>query len=336
MHRRTRLPEDLLALAKSQSGVLSRDQALAGGLSRDAFFGLTRNWIRLAHGIYLVTPTFEAPPFTARVWAGVLLGGTGARVAGTTAALLQGLADHLSPDHRDAGTHRDPAAVIDVLVPGCSRRPQAGFRIHREEPGHRVTSDRREPPRTRIEDTVLDLCAEGSTQEEVITWLTRAHQRRLTTPDRLSRRLAERRALRNRRLIQAVLADVATGVTSHLEHEAVARVFRPHGLPAFRLQARTGATGRIADAAFERYRVLIELDGRLGHVEEGMWRDRIRDNAHTAQNWVTLRFGWWEVLHDPCAVAAQISQVLIARGWDGTPDRCSNCRNRRGPEAFVG
>lgn len=65
--------------------------------------------------------------------------------------------------------------------------------------------------------------------------------------------------------------------------------------------------------------------GRIGHVEEGMWRDRKRDNAHAVVGWLTLRFGWWEVVNSPCAVAADIAAVLRARGWTGLIRACANC-----------
>lgn len=81
--------------------------------------------------------------------------------------------------------------------------------------------------------------------------------------------------------------------------------------------------------AYEEFALLIELDGRIGHVEEGMWRDRKRDNAHAIVGWLTLRFGWWEVVNAPCAVATQIVAVLRARGWRGQLRGCSVCGSVR-------
>ncbi len=74
-----------------------------------------------------------------------------------------------------------------------------------------------------------------------------------------------------------------------------------------------------------RSNVLIELDGRIGHVGEGMWRDRRRDNAHARLSQLTLRYGWQEVCDEPCAIALEVFEVLISRGCGGYPDRCGRC-----------
>ncbi len=285
--------------------------------------GLTEDWCRLAPGVYLAGPTGVAAPFLARVWAGVLLGGDGARAWSMTAALLDGLADPgvEGSERVDAGA----AEVVHVIVPGRDVGPHPGFAFARERPGVRLPSRSIDPARTRIEDTTLDLCAAADTDQDVITWITRACQRRLTTPERLARRLEERTRVRRRRLIRTVLVDASQGVTSHLELRALRTVFRPHGLP-FQLQARLGA--RIADAMCREFAVIVELDGRVGHTEEGAFRDRHRDNLHAAAGLVTLRFGWWDLVNDPCGVAQEIRAVLVARGWSAPPPPCSRCRRR--------
>jgi hypothetical protein len=35
-----------------------------------------------------------------------------------------------------------------------------------------------------------------------------------------------------------------------------------------------------------------------------------------------LRYGWRDVVGDPCGVAAQVAVLLTARGWSGTPQPC--------------
>jgi len=179
-----------------------------------------------------------------------------------------------------------------------------------------------------LEDTVIDLCAEGA-PAEVITWITKAVQRRLTTPAHLLAALRARHAVRHRYLIEQVLSDAVTGVHSQLEYRFDRDVARSHGLPPGQRQFRVQATKRFADVAYEEFRLLIELDGRIGHVEEGMWRDRKRDNAHAVVGWLTLRFGWWEILRSPCGVAADIAAVLRGRGWTGQLRGCSVCGSVR-------
>jgi very-short-patch-repair endonuclease len=311
-----------MELARCQAGVLSRAQLLGLGVSAHRIERLSVTWMRLARGVYLIGPDVGAPPWLARVWAGVLLGGEGSRAAGPTAAALQGLS---SPEElaTGPGAARTPPP-IHVLVPGRHIGPHRGFVFSRERPGSRLRSPAGDPPRTRIEDTTLDLCASADKVGSV-TWLTRACQRRLTTAQRLRRRALDRPALRHRSLVLEILQDVGAGATSQLEYRALREVLRPHGLPGVRLQHRTGTGNRVADAAVEAHRVLIEFDGRVGHVEEGAFRDRHRDNAHTLDGWVTLRFGWSDVSADPCGVAAQIARLLLARGWPGPFRTCPRC-----------
>ncbi len=78
--------------------------------------------------------------------------------------------------------------------------------------------------------------------------------------------------------------------------------------------------------AYRQYLLIIELDGWVGHVDQGRHRDRRRDNEHATSGALTLRFGWEEVTGEPCAVARDVAEVLVARGWSGFPVSCPGCR----------
>jgi len=52
-----------------------------------------------------------------------------------------------------------------------------------------------------------------------------------------------------------------------------------------------------------------------------------RDNQFALIEWITLRYGWYDVVHRPCLVAHQIAAALVARGWGGLPARCHHCVN---------
>jgi very-short-patch-repair endonuclease len=318
MQPRRTLPAAAVELARRQSGVLSRTQATQLGLSARVLQRLTSDWDRLGRGVYYLGRAVGDAPWSARVWGGILLGGDGARAGMLTAAVLDGLA---GADERIAG--QQSTDEITILVQ-AKVHPRAGFRFVRETAGLRLPSPSSEPTRTRIEDTVVDLCAHGD-DTSVVTWLTRACQRRLTTPDRLRRRASERGPFRHRLLVLDILGEVRLGATSTLELRALRHVLRPHGLPRVQLQRRTGARGRVADAAFVEFGVLVEFDGRIGHAEEGAFRDMERDNLHVLDGWVTLRFGWWDVVNRPCAVAAQIARLLQQRGWSGALAACARC-----------
>lgn len=302
----------LRELAREQAGVISRAQAVESGLTRHVIDRLraSGSWQVLGPGVYW---THRVPTsWLGRAWAGVLIGGPESALAGRAAAVLHGLAE-------------GEPLPIRILVPHGTRlvdRPWVRFQRQRDNVRMRVTPAL--PPRSPVEDTVLDLCAEGE-PADVVSWVTTAVQRRLTSPARLLAALRARRAIQHRKLIEEILDDAQSGVHSPLEYRFGRDVLRSHGLPPGRRQFRIVRTKRLADVAYEEFRLLVELDGRIGHVEGGMWRDRKRDNAHAVAGWLTLRFGWRELVQEPCAVAADIAGVLRDRGWTGRLRTCPAC-----------
>jgi hypothetical protein len=104
-------------------------------------------------------------------------------------------------------------------------------------------------------------------------------------------------------------------------------VERPHGLPrGDRQQSRRGLP-YASDVGYDDYQLLVELDGRKGHECVGLFRDMKRDNQFALIEWITLRYGWFDVVHRPCVIAFEIAAALVARGWTGLPTRCFRCVN---------
>ncbi|MET3804329.1 very-short-patch-repair endonuclease [Nakamurella sp. UYEF19] len=312
MYTRKPVPPGLIRLAGAQAGVVSRPQVIGFGLPDNVVDRLIVQgiWGRLESGIYLV-PDVE-PSWLAMVWAGLMIGGADARAAGPTAAALQGLTD-------------ERTLPLDVLVPVGTRLAAREWVVFRQErAGVRSISTRSEPPCTRVEDTVLDLCAAGS-PAACVEWITSAIQRRLTTADALSRAMQRRARMRHRKVMIGVIADAASGVHSSLEHSYLHQVELAHSLAEGRRQrGRPGGAGFI-DVTYEKFALVVELDGRIGHVGEGKLRDSRRDNHHTAKGMRTLRYGWHEVTQEPCAVAMEVAEVLLQQGWTGYPTRCPSC-----------
>ena len=214
---------------------------------------------------------------------------------------------------------------VEILVPAGTRLTARDWVLFRQErTGVRFTSTRTEPPCTRIEDTVLDLCAGGS-PGDCVEWITTAVQRRLTSADALSRALQRRTRIPHRKLITGLIADAAAGVHSSLEHGYLRDVERAHSLAEGRRQRTRPGGGGFVDVMYEDFALVTELDGRIGHTGEGRFRDRRRDNHHTRAGFRTLRFGWHEVTNQPCAVALEVAEVLIAQGWTGYPTKCPHC-----------
>jgi hypothetical protein len=76
------------------------------------------------------------------------------------------------------------------------------------------------------------------------------------------------------------------------------------------------------DVRYERYQLIVELDGRAAHPGQERWRDIHRDNASAADGCVTLRYSWSDVTLRTCEVAAEVGRVLRSRAWIGQLRPC--------------
>jgi hypothetical protein len=147
-------------------GVITREQALHAGLSRNAIVSKVRHDRRLQvyRGVYA---TFTGPiGRDARLWAVVLYAGPGARLSHETAAELIRLTDRPSP-------------LIHVSI-ASERRvvPPKGVAIHRSaslETNWRFA--RGVPPHTFAEETVIDLVHAATNLDDVIASVTTAFAR---------------------------------------------------------------------------------------------------------------------------------------------------------------
>lgn len=308
----TSLDRALAALAGSQCGILTRDQVLVLGYTDDYVRARLEGgqWARLHPG---VVATFTGPlTRQAVVWAAVLYAGEGATLSHHTAAEVHRLVDEVDDE-------------IHVTVPvGRRVRSRRGVHIHY---AHRLPDTRDEsrvPAVVNVNDTVLDLVDVSHRPKEAIDWVTRACQRRRSNPQRLRAALALRKKIRWRPMVEAALTDIADGAETPLELAYLRKVERAHGLPTATRQRhrRSGGRSQWIDVEYSAFCLRVELDGRIGHVGDGAFRDRRRDNASAVEGFATLRFGWPDVYHDHCATAGQVAGVLTAKGWTGQLRRC--------------
>jgi hypothetical protein len=269
-------------------------------------------WQPLHPGVYA---TFSGIPGRgAWLWAALLAVGPGAVLSHQTAAELLGLSDKpTSPIHVTVPAQRHLVAVSGVCLHRSARAIEAVLGGSR-------------PPRTRVEETVLDLTQTAKTFDDVCGWVTRAIARELTDETRLDAAMKARQRLRWRNDLQQLVAAAAGGDHSVLEFRYHRDVERAHGLPESVRQVaftmRDGRRGR-RDRVYEPYGVVIELDGRLAHSPEDQWKDKTRDNAAAADGKQSLRYGWSQVKWQPCQTAAEVARVLRRRGWGGRPRPCS-------------
>jgi predicted transcriptional regulator of viral defense system len=298
------LTDELRELARAQSGALTRGQALSGGLTRTMIrFQVEQGrWQRLQTGVYAV---YSGPPTRLTVlWGAVLRAGSGAVLSHYTAAELSGLTDR-------------PSALVHVAVPGdryVERIP--GIVVRRSSRIGAAAHPVLTPPRTRLEETVLDLAGLAATLDDACGWITRALGRRLTTQAQLQEAMALRARLRWRRQLTQALTAEWGGLHSSLEYRYLRNVERPHLLPPGTRQARArqGRGTIYRDVLYDQYALAVELDGRAAHPGDRRWLDIQRDNA-AADGIVTLSYGWFDVTERPCQVAAQVARALQLRGY---------------------
>lgn len=304
-------------VTRTQAGVVSRAQARRCGTtdSRIAAQIRTGRWQRVFPG---VVATFTGDmPWPARLWAALLYAGTGAVLSHRTAAELHGLVDQ-----RPGPVH--------VSVPHTRRVvARHGLVVHRVSDPRRLRHPARVPPRTTVEETVLDLAASGRSLDEAVGWLLTAVGSRLTTPGRIADAMRNRGRMRWRRDLAAALADAAAGCHSVLEYRYRRFVERAHRLPAGVRQQRRD--GWYDDVSYPEFGVHVELDGRLGHADGGRFRDHRRDNAAVVSGGRVLRYGYADVASRPCAVADEVARVLAASGWSGASAPCPDCTNGEVP-----
>lgn len=323
---RRRTAATVRALAAGQAGVVSRRQARDAGLSASA---LTRRvaeggWRVLHPGVYLV----DNAPLTSmgRAWAAVLYAQSPGRPDDVPDAAIAGMAALWL-----AGAVDECPAVVEVAVPKERRvRSRAGVLVRR-----RVTlplQPARQPPRLRLEDALLDAVHRCTQPSRVVGLVLTTGQRRLTTPERIRLTAKARAQLRWRSLVLDLCEGLDDGVHSPLERRYAAEVERRHGLPHGARNVREDAPTAgpwYRDVRYREQQLVVELDGRAAHPVEGAFRDRRRDNHAARLGETTLRYGWREVVSDPCGIAAEVAGVLALAGWTGQPRGC-------GPGCAVG
>jgi hypothetical protein len=116
------------------------------------------------------------------LWAVVLYAGHGAVLSHETAAWLHGFA--AEPAEAD---------VIHVTIPVERRvREPRGVRVHRSS---RIVGEQ-DPPRTQVEETVLDLVNESGSAADAGGWVNRAIEAGVTDRERLLTAAGMRKKLR--------------------------------------------------------------------------------------------------------------------------------------------
>ena len=214
-----------------QAGAISRQQLLDAGLNPQLIIRRIERgrWQQLFRGVYAVFSGL--PPRETWLWAAILSAGEGAVLSHQTAAELHGLLD-------------SPADAIYVTVPSTRRVATRGLIIRTSGRVEQARQPNRAPPRTSVEETVLDLAQLAPGFDDACGWITKACAKRLTTEEKLRAALAMRKKMRWRAELDDVLAAAGSGIHSVLEYRYLRDVERAHGLPRSRHQVRAVIDGQ--------------------------------------------------------------------------------------------
>lgn len=300
---------DLLVL---QAGVLSRRQALQGGLTPAQW-----RW-RLSSGRWQALLPGVAVAHSGGVaevelgWAAVLYCGSSSALTGDAALRLWGLPAPVPEPWRVASHSRHLVAPPTVPADNPLR-----VQPHRVVRLHEVVHPVRLPPVVRPAAAVLHAAAWVPTARAAEWRVAAAVQQRLVTPQQV--RDAQRVLTRThrRRLVLAVLDDVELGAHARSELDLLA-FLRRYGLPLpdqLQQPVRAGSRLRYLDAWWERQRVALEVDGAQ-HRLVGAWEgDLLRANAiavaHRDARVLMLRVTAGNLRHDAQQVAEQLRAALL-------------------------
>jgi len=294
----------LAATLRTQEGVISRQQALACGLTRNALAYRLRPdgpWQRLLPGTYVAHTGL--PTAVQKDMAALLYAGRGSVLTGPAA--LRGLyVTTAEPRHRD------------VLVPAARRPASVGFvRVRRTTrmPEQVACEGRRSyalPARA-----LADIARGTNSLREVRALIVGAVQRGDCPLDML---VGELRAgpVRHSALLRQVLAEAAEGIRSVVEAEFKDLILRA-GLPRPmfnpRLFTADGTFIARPDAWWPEASVAAEVDSREWHMRPDDWARTLQRHARISSHGIlVLHFTPGQIRSDPATVAAVIGDTLRA------------------------
>ena len=293
------------ALAADQSEIVGRAQLVRAGVPRWVVQAELRvgRWRRTGRQSLAV---HRGPlDLSARCWVAALEVGARAAIDGVTVLQL-------------AGCALDDA-VITVITPKGSRPGRArGVRVRESRRYRAEDVVGTGLPRMRPAVAAVHAALDARTDREASYFLLLVVQRRLATVAEVHDALATVRRHRRRRLLTALVRDLAGGVQSLGELD-VARDFRSRGLPEPDRQVlrRRPSGTEYLDMRFSAYALSLEIDG-AGHEDPlQQLADLVRDITTAATGETAIRIPLMTYRLDRARVLDALAELLRARGWAG-------------------
>jgi hypothetical protein len=349
----TEIPPSLRELARAQAGVVTSQQAVAAGLTKAALAWQlhSERWQQPYRGVYVLCSGL--PGREAVLWAAVLRGGRGAMLSHQSAAELAHLIDRPArPVHLTVPADRRIRPVPGLVIHICAHADQVrhpSLRPPRTRVEHTVLDLAAQAG--TFDDAlgwVTRACGRRLTTEDKLRaamavrgnlrWRTQLapvladpvgglhsvlefrYYRDVERAHCLPRACRQVRVIRGQPAWQ-LLTEYRPAEYRPIEYRPIEYRRTEYRPTEYRPTEYRRTEYR--DAFYSRYRLVVELDGRLAHRDEARWRDIRRDNAAAADGGITLRYGWSDVTAHPCRTAGEVARVLVRRGWVGRPKLCS-------------
>jgi very-short-patch-repair endonuclease len=293
MRDKSRSADEMVArIASGQHGVVTAQQLLAAGLSRN---GVNRRvqkgrLHRIFRGVYGVghpVATLEA-----RYMAAVLANGDGAALSGHAAIRLYGLA-------------RGSLPRPEVTAPRHCRIP--GVTSHRSFLDPRDLSEHRGIPITTIPRTLVDVAGDLPLigLSEICH---RAEIRYRVKGDAVLAALGRRPNSAGASKLRKIYEGDFRTTLSHLER-AFLSLLKRHGVPL--PQTNRKVDGRWVDCRWPERRLTVELDGFTYHHSRHAWeQDRRREREARARGEEFRRYTYNDVVESPELLLRELRALL--------------------------
>jgi very-short-patch-repair endonuclease len=294
----------LKEIADRQWSVVSRRQIYACGLTRWHVRGQVRagRWSTIGDQAVCLHRAEAAVPGLR--WAAVFQGGPRAHLDGATALLAGGLERFI--DER-----------IRVSVPrGARVRRTARFDIRQTRRWAATDVVSTGTPRTRPAVAAVRGALWAASDRQATLLMTMTVQQGLATAAEIGTELLRIRRDKRRRLLHAVALELLDGAGSLGELDVV-RLLRRRGLPRPDRQVlrRVGRHRYYLDLYWERWKLVVEIDGIQHAWAENVVADTLRQNALSISGDTVLRLPLLGLRLAPDDFLGQIEAALAARGW---------------------
>ncbi len=298
-------------LAARQANAVSRAQAHALGATDPVIQRRLRSgrWARRYPGVYVIAGS--PPSWIQDVWCAYLAAGSRAALTHETALRLHGV-DEL------------PRHPITLTAPHGAHSRLSRVFVHQIDDlwlhPHRLAKVGGLPVST-VERAAVEIAATAG-EVQLARVIDDVLTQRRTTVGRLA--ACFREVLRPGKPGMVKVAKVleARGdgyipPQSELER-ALFSALAAGGLPRPRRQLPLPGRGAVAgtvDAAYVEVKVILEADGRRWHARiDALRRDHQRDTEAARVGWLTLRFVYEQIVHEPHEICAAVADVLSVRG----------------------